>query len=54
VAKERIEKTLITLDEEEVRLVLLLAQRNDPDEILQFVTRVIAKKVEAALRRRCG
>jgi hypothetical protein len=54
VTKERIEKTLITLDEKEVRQVLLLARRNDPDEILKFVPLVIAKKVEAALRRRCG
>ena len=54
VTKERIEKTLITLDEKEVREALLLARCNDPDEILKFVTLVIAKKVEAALRRRCG
>jgi hypothetical protein len=54
MTKERIEKTLITLDEEEVRQVWLLARRNDPDEIFKFVTLVIAKKVEAALRRRCG
>ena len=54
MTKERIEKTLITLDEKEVREALLLARCNDPDEILKFVTLVIAKKVEAALRRRCG
>ena len=42
VTKERIEKTLITLDEKEVRQVLLLARRNDPDEILKFVPLVIA------------
>jgi hypothetical protein len=54
VTKERIEKTLITLDENEVRQVLLLARCNDPGEIFKFVTQVIAKKVEAALRRRCA
>ncbi len=52
--KERIERTLIVLNEEEVRQALLLAQHGDQDEILRFMTRVIAKKVEAALRRRCG
>jgi len=52
--KERIEKTLVILEEVEVRQVLAIAQRNDPQEIYRFVTQVIAKKVEAALRRRCG
>jgi len=54
MTKERIEKTLITLEEAEVRQVLAVAQRDDPQEIYCFVTQVIAKKVEAALRRRCG
>ncbi|MGC8878261.1 MAG: hypothetical protein ACP5R2_03470 [Anaerolineae bacterium] len=50
---ERIEKTLILLEEAEVRQILLLARENDPARIFEFVTQVIAKKVEAALRRRC-
>jgi flagellar biosynthesis/type III secretory pathway protein FliH len=53
VARERIEKTLIILDEAEVRQVLLLARENNPAHILHFVSQVIAKKVEAALRKRC-
>jgi hypothetical protein len=51
--KERIERTLIVLNEEEVRQVLLLSRHGDQEEILRFMTRVIAKKVEAALRKRC-
>jgi len=54
MAKERIEKTLIILDEDEVRQVLQLARREDPREIYRFVKEVISKRVEAALRRRCG
>ena len=54
MAKERIEKTLIILDEDEVRRVLLLARRNDPEEMFRFIKKVIARKVEAALRIRCG
>lgn len=54
MTKERIEKTLIILEEAEVQVVLAVAQRDDPQEIYHFVTQVIAKKVEAALRRRCG
>jgi len=54
MAKQRIEKTLIVLDENEVCLVLLLARQGDPEEIFHFVKEVIAKKVEAALRMRCG
>jgi hypothetical protein len=53
LAIERVEKILILLDEAEVRQVLLLARENDPTRIFEFVTQVIAKKVEAALRRRC-
>lgn len=54
MAKKRIERTLIILDENEVRAVMQLARRNDPQEIYRFVKEVIAKKVEAALRMRCG
>ena len=53
MARQRIEKLLIILDETEVRQVMQLARRNDPDEIFRFVVRVIAKKAEAALRKRC-
>jgi hypothetical protein len=53
LAIERVEKILILLDEAEVHQVLLLARENDPTRIFEFVTQVIAKKVEAALRRRC-
>ncbi len=52
--KERIERTLIILDEDQIRETLLLARQGDKEEILGFITRVIAKKVEAALRKRCG
>jgi hypothetical protein len=54
MAKERIEKTLVIFEEEEVRQLLQLAQRNDEEEILHFMLKVFIKKVEAALRRRCG
>jgi len=54
MAKQRIEKTLIILDEEEVRRVLELAHRDDTQKIYEFVRDVIAKRVEAALRKRCG
>lgn len=54
MAKQRIEKTLIILDEDEIHQVMQLAQRNDPQEIYRFVKEVIAAKVEAALRMRCG
>ena len=54
VAKERIEKTLLILEEDEVRQVLAIARREDPAEIAAFVTQVVIKKVEAALRQRCG
>ena len=53
MAKQRIEKTLIILDEDEMRQVMRLARRDDPQEIFEFVKQVIAKKVEAALRKRC-
>jgi hypothetical protein len=54
MAKQRIEKTLIILEENEIRQVLRLAQRDAPQEIYRFVKDVIARKVEAALRVRCG
>jgi hypothetical protein len=54
VAKERIEKTLLILEETEVREILEAARRDDPQEIYRLVVEVIAKKVEAMLRRRCG
>jgi len=53
MAKERIEKMLIILDEDEVRQVLQVAQGNNPEEILHLLSQLIAKKVEAALRQRC-
>lgn len=54
MAKERIEKTLVVLEEAEVRELLQLAQRNDPDEIKRYMLKIFIKKVEAILRRRCG
>lgn len=54
MATQRIEKTLIILDEEEVRRVLRLAERDDGQEIHEFLRAVVAKRVEAALRQRCG
>jgi hypothetical protein len=53
MAKEQIEKTLILLDEDEVREVLKLAATKDRQAILLFITTVISKRVEAALRSRC-
>lgn len=54
MSKERIEKTLIILNEDEVRLVARLARQDDPQAIYEFMRDVIAKKVETALRTRCG
>jgi len=54
MAKQRIEKTIIVLDEAEVRQALRLAQGHDQQAVMRFVTLVIGKKVEAALRKRCG
>ncbi len=54
MARERVDKTLIILEEAEVREILDAAQQYDPQEIYRLVEKVIAKKVEAALRRRCG
>jgi hypothetical protein len=52
--RQRIETLLIVLDEDDVRQIARLASQGDQDEILRFLTLVLAKKVEAALRRRCG
>ncbi len=54
MAKQRIEKTLVILNEDELRQVMRLAQQNDPEAIYKFVKEVIAKRVEEAIRRRCG
>ena len=54
MANERIEKTLVILEEDEVLQLLQLAQRNDQHEIQYFMLKVFIKKVEAILRRRCG
>jgi len=53
MAKERIEKTLIILEEEEVRQVTRLARQDDARRMYAFVKDVLARKVEAALRQRC-
>jgi len=53
MAKQRIEKTLVVLDEAEVRQVLQIAQRNDLQEIQRYMIKIFVKKVEAILRRRC-
>ena len=54
MAKQRIEKTLFILNEDELRQVVRLAKQNDPDAIYKFIREVIAKRVEEAIRRRCG
>jgi len=54
MAKQRIEKTLVILNEDELRQVMLLARQADTDAIYRFVRDVIAKRVEEAIRRRCG
>ena len=54
MARLRIDKTLIILNEEELRQVMRLACQGDTDAIYQFVKDVIAKRLEEALRRRCG
>ena len=53
MAKERIEKTLIILDENELRQMMRLARQGDTEAIYRFIREVIAKKVEDALRKRC-
>lgn len=54
MAKDNIERTVIVLEETEVREALALARGSEPQEILRFVVKVVAKKVESALRRRCA
>jgi hypothetical protein len=54
MAKERIEKTLVVFDEEELRQLFELAKQDDDEEIQRFMLKVFVKKVEAILRRRCG
>ena len=53
MTKERIGKTLIILSRQEVCQILALAQAADQQAIYQFIREVIARRVEAALRRRC-
>jgi len=54
MTKERVEKTLILLDEDEVRQAMRLARQGEIEAIYRFMQDVIARKVEAALRLRCG
>ena len=54
MAKQRIEKTLVVFNEEEIRELFELAQRNNDEEIQHYMLKVFIKKVEAILRRRCG
>ncbi len=55
MTKERVEKTLIILEEAEVRQVLAVGRNAlTRRRSIRFVTQVIGKKVEAALRLRCG
>ena len=54
MAKDRIEKTLVVFDEEQVRQLFGLAQQDDDEEIQRFMLKVFIRKVEAILRHRCG
>jgi len=54
MAKQRIEKTLVILNEDELRQVMRLGRQADTEAIYKFVRDVIAKRVEEAIRRRCG
>lgn len=54
MAKENLERTVIVLEETEVRKALALAKRKEPQEIFRFVAKVVARKVESILHRRCG
>jgi hypothetical protein len=54
MAKQRIGRTLIVLDEKEVQQILRLQGHNDPAIIYAFIKQVIYQRVEAALRKRCG
>ena len=53
MAKQRIEKMLVILEEAEVRQILQIAQRNDPKEIESYLVNVFIKKIDVLLRRRC-
>lgn len=53
MAKDRIAKTLLIFEEEEVQEILQIAARKQPEEIHKYMLKVFIKKVEAALRRRC-
>jgi hypothetical protein len=54
MAKLQIDKTLILLSKEELRRVVILAKQGDNDTIYSFVRDVITKRMEEALRKRCG
>jgi predicted DNA-binding protein len=54
MAKLQIEKTMILLSEEEIRRVAILAKHGNKDAIYNFVRDVITKRLEEALRKRCG
>ncbi len=53
MAKQRIEKTLVILDEGEIRQVLQVDREKNPEGTLHLLRQIIAQKVEAALRQRC-
>ncbi len=53
MAKQRIEKTLVILDEGEIRQVLQTDREKNPEGTLHLLRQLIAEKVEAALRQRC-
>ncbi len=54
MARLRIDKTLIILNEDELRQVIQLAKAGNADAIYRFVRDVITKRLEEALRKRCG
>jgi hypothetical protein len=54
MSRLRIDKTLIILKENELRQVMYLAKKGDSDAIYAYVRDVIAKRMEEALRKRCG
>ncbi len=53
MAKQRIEKTLVILDEGEIRQVLQADREKNPEGTLHLLRQLVAEKVEAALRQRC-
>ncbi len=53
MAKQRIEKTLIILDEDEVHQILQADREKNLEGTLHLLRQLIAQKVEAALRQRC-